>query len=106
MNLHDLRAAHAAGQAVVSIDEAHELLGISRATAYRLATANALPVPVLSLGRRRLLPVEPLLRLLEGLAEIPSASAGADLALGSPTRPAPADVPSCEPSSVVGQGIL
>jgi len=46
MNLDQLIAARGAGQAVVRIDEVYDLLGVSRATAFRLAAADALPVPV------------------------------------------------------------
>ena len=51
----------------VSIEEAAAALGIGRQLAYRLARENALPVPVLRVGRRRLLvPRAALMRLLEG----------------------------------------
>ena len=51
------------------VPEVAELMGISRALAYRLAAANELPVPVLRLGRHRLkVPARPLLAAL-GLLE-------------------------------------
>lgn len=43
---------------------AASVLGIGRTTAHELARADDFPVPVLRLGRRYVVPVAPLLRLL------------------------------------------
>jgi excisionase family DNA binding protein len=55
------------GTLTVSIEEAGAALGIGRQLAYRLARENALPVPVLRVGRRLLVPRAALMRLLEGV---------------------------------------
>ncbi|MGI8613720.1 MAG: hypothetical protein ACR2KL_07260 [Nocardioidaceae bacterium] len=43
---------------------AASVLGIGRTTAHELARRDAFPVPVLRLGRRYVVPVAPVLRLL------------------------------------------
>jgi hypothetical protein len=43
---------------------AASVLGIGRTSAHELARAGTFPVPVLRLGRRYVVPVAPLLRLL------------------------------------------
>jgi excisionase family DNA binding protein len=48
----------------LTIPQVAALLGISRNTAYELAARNELPVPVLRLGRRVLVPRESMLRVL------------------------------------------
>lgn len=50
------------GRATITVEEAAEILGISRGTAYEAARSGQLPV--LSLGRRRLVPVPRLLAML------------------------------------------
>lgn len=54
-------------QPTLKISEAAEYLGISRASAYRLAALDDLPVPVLRIGNSYRVPTVPLLELL-GLA--------------------------------------
>ena len=54
---------------VVSVPEAAMLLGISRTHAYELIARGELPS--IRLGRRILVPVRPLLRLLEGAGASP-----------------------------------
>ena len=49
---------------VVSVPEAARLLGISRTHAYELIARGELPS--IRLGRRILVPLRPLMRLLEG----------------------------------------
>ena len=51
-------------QLTLTILQVSELLGVSRNTAYALANEDMLPVPVLRLGRRILIPKEPFLRAL------------------------------------------
>jgi len=66
MKLSDLE-----GRATITIEEAAELLGVSRATAYEAARTGQLPA--LSLGRRRLVSVPRLLAILgcrEGELEV------------------------------------
>lgn len=41
------------GAAVVTIERAAELLGVGRTTAYDLIRRNEFPLPVLEIGRRR-----------------------------------------------------
>ena len=58
----------------LTIPEVAELLGISRNSAYALASENGLPVAVIRLGRRLVVSKEAFLRALgvptdEGLAE-------------------------------------
>lgn len=47
------------------IETAGAILGIGRTKAYQLAKADQFPVPLLRVGRRYLVPVPPLLRLLD-----------------------------------------
>jgi len=54
----------------VDVQSAARLLGIGRTTAYQLASRNALPVPVVRIGRSLRIPSAPLLALL-GLAQQP-----------------------------------
>ena len=48
----------------LTVEETARLLGIGRNLAYELAARDELPVPVIRLGRRILVPREPLLRAL------------------------------------------
>ena len=57
------------GGLTVTIEEASVLLGIGRNLTYELAARDELPVPVIRLGRRILVPREPLLEAL-GVLEI------------------------------------
>ncbi len=50
----------------VSLEQCAQQLGIGRATAYKLAKKNELPVPVIRVGTRYLIPRRSLDRLLEG----------------------------------------
>ena len=61
----------------LSVAEVARHLGIGRKLAYELAAEDKLPVPVLRLGRRILIPREPFLRAL-GVTqeEIPDDTAG------------------------------
>ena len=52
------------GRATISVDEAAKILGVGRNVAYRSAHAGQLPV--LMMGKRMLVPVAPLLRMLDG----------------------------------------
>ena len=60
----------------VSVEDAAAALGIGRSLAYRLARANELPVPVLRVGKRLLVPRAALTRLLgvnvDGLSGAPT----------------------------------
>ena len=64
---------------VLTIAEAAEVLGVSRAFAYELAARGE--IPVLRLGRRRLVPRKALLEMLgeevEGSSSVPPAPAPA-----------------------------
>lgn len=55
-------------QRTMSVPEAAAALGISRATAYRLAQRDAFPVRVLKIGARRLVSTSDLNRYLDGEA--------------------------------------
>jgi excisionase family DNA binding protein len=57
---------------VLTIAEAAEVLGVSRAFAYELAARGE--IPVLRLGRRRLVPRKALLEMLGEEAEGPSSA--------------------------------
>ena len=48
----------------LTLPETAKILGIGRNTYYELARTDQLPVPVLRLGRRIVVPREPLLRSL------------------------------------------
>lgn len=48
-----------------TIPTAAQILRIGRSTAYRMARADRFPVPVIPIGRRYLVPVSPLIRLLD-----------------------------------------
>jgi len=52
------------GRFTVTIEEAAVVLGISRSLAYRQARAGAFPVPVVSIGRRLVVPLKKLEDLL------------------------------------------
>jgi excisionase family DNA binding protein len=56
-------------RATATLGEVASLLGIGRSTAYELAQRDALPVPVIRLGRRLVVPRAALDRLLAGKAE-------------------------------------
>ena len=53
-SIHDLVARYRAGQATITADEAHPVVGVSRASFYRAIAAGEVP-GVLKLGRKRLL---------------------------------------------------
>ncbi len=55
-------------RATATIGEVAVALGIARSTAYELAKADRLPVPVLRLGRRLVVPRAALDRVLTGEA--------------------------------------
>ena len=50
----------------VTVEEAAQALGISRAQAYALIARGEFPCPVIKLGRRVVVPLRPLQRLLDG----------------------------------------
>ena len=50
----------------VTVEEAAEAFGISRAQAYALIARDEFPCPVIKLGRRVVVPLRPLQRLLDG----------------------------------------
>ena len=52
----------------VDLPDAAARLGISRATAYRLAAAGRFPTPVIQAGRRKVVPSAALDALLSGAA--------------------------------------
>ncbi|MDP9363438.1 MAG: helix-turn-helix domain-containing protein [Chloroflexota bacterium] len=54
------------GRATATIEEVAAALGIARSTAYDLAKRNALPVPVIRLGRRLVVSQAALERVLAG----------------------------------------
>ncbi len=54
----------------LTIPEVAELLGISKNSAYTLASEKMLPVPVLRLGRRLVVAKEPFLRALGASGEL------------------------------------
>lgn len=54
----------------VSVETAAKALGISRGLGYELVSAGKFTVPVIRLGRRLVVPLEPLDRLL--LGDIPT----------------------------------
>jgi excisionase family DNA binding protein len=53
------------GSLTITIKEAARVLGISRGLAYQLARQDALPVPVIKLGRRMVLSRKAVETLLE-----------------------------------------
>ena len=53
-------------RATLTIEEVAALLGIARSTAFALAKRDALPVPVIRLGRRMVVSRELIERLLAG----------------------------------------
>ncbi len=59
-----------------SITEVADRLGIARSTAYELAASGRLPVPVIRLGRRMVVPRVALDRLLAGERLAPPPTAG------------------------------
>jgi len=59
---------------MLDVPTAGRLLGISRATAYRLAATDDLPVPVVPVGRSLRVPAAPLLALL-GVTPAPATDA-------------------------------
>jgi predicted DNA-binding transcriptional regulator AlpA len=61
--------AEQAERETFTIDEVATKLGLSRSYAYLLAGRDALPVPVLRVGGRLLVPRRPLERLLDGERE-------------------------------------
>ena len=64
-------------RAMATIEEVAAAFGIARSTAYELAKAGRLPVPVIRLGRRMVVPRAALDRLLAGHADPgPAAPAG------------------------------
>jgi excisionase family DNA binding protein len=71
MTLEDLK-----GRATITVEESADVLGIARGTAYEAARTGQLPV--LTLGRRRLVPVPKLLALL-GVAADPASEATAEV---------------------------
>ncbi len=58
-----MNLTHLQDRATISVSDAATLLGISRNTAYEAARTGQLPI--LRLGRRLLVPVPALLRMLE-----------------------------------------
>jgi len=54
-------------RATATIGEVAVAFGIARSTAYELAKADRLPVPVIRLGRRMVVPRAALDRVLDGL---------------------------------------
>ena len=63
------------GRETASLTEVAARLGIARSTCYELAAAGRLPLPVIALGRRRVVPRRALDALLAGDA---SQRTGAD----------------------------
>lgn len=59
-------------RALVSVEEAATLLGVTRDTIYRAIKAKTLPVPVYVIGKRMRIPRLAIERLLEG--SMPSSS--------------------------------
>lgn len=53
-------------KATLTIEEVAACLGIARSTAFALAKRDALPIPVIRLGRRRVVSRELLERMLAG----------------------------------------
>lgn len=51
---------------MISLTEAGQALGISRATAYRLADTGEFPVPVLTVGRSKKVSRRRLMAFIEG----------------------------------------
>ncbi len=49
-----------------TVEEAAEVLGISRTSAYDLIRRGVFPAPTIKLGRRIVVPARPLQRLLDG----------------------------------------
>lgn len=69
--------------AMLTIPTAAALLGISRATGYRLAAADNLPVPIIPVGNSLRVPTAPLPALL-GLTPGPGAATAADSGADAP----------------------
>lgn len=53
----------------VTIPEFAKLAGVSKNQAYSLAASDSLGVPIIHLGRRKVLPRQAVLRLLQGEAK-------------------------------------
>ena len=61
----------------VNVETAAKMLGISRGLAYELVSMGKFPVPVIRLGRRLVVPREPLDRLLRSDSPTPHIEHGA-----------------------------
>ena len=83
--------------AMLDLPTAAALLGISRATIYRLAAKDALPVPVVTVGNSRRIPATPLLALL-GLTPAPSTATAPDNGTGAPDTGRAADPADTAPN--------
>ncbi len=69
----------------VTIDELAAKLGVDRGTAYRLARADKLPIPVIRVGRRQVVARAALERILAG-ERLSSHSDGGAIMLPNPPR--------------------
>ena len=63
-----MQTAHP-GRATATIEEVAAAFGIARSTAYELAKTDRLPIPVIRLGRRMVVPRAALDRVLAGDAD-------------------------------------
>lgn len=63
------RTGRAGPRALLNVEEAAELLGVTRDTIYRAIKAKTLPVPVYVIGKRMRIPRRAIERLLEGEVE-------------------------------------
>lgn len=59
-------------RALLSVEQAATLLGVTRDTVYRAIKAKTLPVPVYVIGKRMRIPRRAVERLLEGDARVPN----------------------------------
>ena len=86
-NMNDISRPTGADRLVLTISEAASVLGISRAFAYELAARGELPV--IRLGRRRLVPRRALLALVGEDGSIASSSPEAPTPVGTLYRLVP-----------------
>ena len=74
--------------ATATIEEVAATFGIARSTAYELAKRDALPIPVIRLGRRMVVSRDLLARVLAGESIRPSSLGSAAAAVSDASLPA------------------
>lgn len=62
--------------ATLTVEQASKILGVSKSSAYASVRSNSFPCPVIKIGGRYVVPIQPLLDLL-GINELPEPAATA-----------------------------